>query len=498
MTVNPRVNPKKLRPYDEPPKRRRTLIPDGPDTAAAGFFIVAALWLAMATALGALAIGLRIVTFEIKAPIGIFDLAFELNERRVEYAFVNATVYGWLSNVGFAAIAFITPRLTGHRLAMEKMLLLALLAWNGALALGMVLLYFLDINPHSPLTAFPWFVDGGLATGALIVAGSFVLTAASSLRTGYVSLWFIGVAILSLLGLMSLNAGLGIFEQFLNLDELPTALASAFFEAALPAMWLLGMSFSILYYVVPRTANQPLASGAAALLAWLTWLVFAPASALAALVDPSVPFIVTTLGGTATILLVVPALLTVGNLAATMSGRWTLLFGIGVAAFAAVSLVFLMGTSLLEAIGALRAVDARVSGTDWEDGVFIWATYGTFTLAAFALAEHAMPRILRRAWGGGLLSGAQLWLAFGGATIGGLALMGGGLAQAALIAGGATPDALSAELLIYRAIAFAGFGLVALSGIAMLVNMFLMYTTAEPAQYVAPVGSTSAPAAASH
>jgi cbb3-type cytochrome oxidase subunit 1 len=209
-----------------------------------------------------------------------------------------------------------------------------------------------------------------------------------------------------------------------------------------------------------------------------------------------VPFIVTTLGGTTAILMIVPALLTVGNLAATMSGRWSLLFGIGVAAMAAVSLVFLTGTSLLEAIGALRAVDARVSGTDWEDGVFVWAMYGTFTLAAFALAEHAMPRILRRAWGGGFLSGAQLWLAFGGATIAGLALMGGGLAQAALIASGATPDVLAAELLIYRVIGFAGFGLVALAGLAMLVNMFLLYTTAEPAQYAAPVGSASA--AASH
>jgi cytochrome c oxidase cbb3-type subunit I len=496
VTVNSRVNPKKLRPYDEPPKRRRMLIPDGPDTAAGGFFIVAALWLALATALGVLAIAMRVVTFEVKAPIGIFDLAFELNERRVDYAFVNATVYGWLSNAGFAAIAFITPRLVGRRLAMEKLLLLGLLAWNGALALGILLLYFLDIDPHAPLTAFPWFVDGGLATGALIVAGSFVLTAASSLRTGYVSLWFIGVAILSLLGLMSLNAGLGIFEQFLGLEALPTALASAFFERALPALWLLGMAFGILHYVVPRTVNQPLASGAAALLAWLTWLVFAPASALAALVDPSVPFIVTTLGGTTAILMIVPALLTVGNLAATMSGRWSLLFGIGVAAMAAVSLVFLTGTSLLEAIGALRAVDARVSGTDWEDGVFVWAMYGTFTLAAFALAEHAMPRILRRAWGGGFLSGAQLWLAFGGATIAGLALMGGGLAQAALIASGATPDVLAAELLIYRVIGFAGFGLVALAGLAMLVNMFLLYTTAEPAQYAAPVGSASA--AASH
>ena len=136
-------------------------------------------------------------------------------------------------------------------------------------------------------------------------------------------------------------------------------------------------------------------------------------------------------------------------------------------------------------------------GTDWEDGVFIWTMYGAFTLATFALAEHAMPRILRRAWGGGFLSGAQLWLAFGGATISGLALMGGGLAQGALIASGATPDVLSAELLIYRFIAFAGFGLVALAGLAMLVNMFLLYTTAEPAQYVAPVGTTT-PVAASH
>ena len=40
-----------------------------------------------------------------------------------------------------------------------------------------------------------------------------------------------------------------------------TALASAFFEVALPALWLLGMAFAVLYYVVPRTANQPLASG---------------------------------------------------------------------------------------------------------------------------------------------------------------------------------------------------------------------------------------------
>ena len=34
--------------------------------------------------------------------------------QRVDVAFVNATVYGWLTNAGFAAIAFMTPRLLGR------------------------------------------------------------------------------------------------------------------------------------------------------------------------------------------------------------------------------------------------------------------------------------------------------------------------------------------------------------------------------------------------
>jgi cbb3-type cytochrome oxidase subunit 1 len=491
MTVNPRVNPKKLRPYDQPPKRRRTLIPDAPDSAATGFLIAAALWLALAGGLGVLAIGMRIISIEFSFPL-LFGFEFELNERRVEYAFVNATVYGWLSNAGFAAVAFMTPRLLGRRLEMEKLLSLGLVAWNMALLGGLALLYVLDLGPHSALTAFPWFVDGGLATGAFIVTAAFAVTAATSLRAGYVSLWFAAVALLSLLGLLSVNAGLGLVETFLGLDPLPAALASAFIERATATLWLLGMAYAVLHYIVPRAIGQPLASGGVAMLTWLTWLALAPVSALAVLVDPSVPFIFTTLGVVATMLLIVPAALAVGNLVATMQGRWTLLFGTGAAALAIVALAFLLGTSLLEAIGVLPGVDALVGGTEWHAGVWMWGMYGAFTLAAFSLAGHALPRMLRRSWRGGFLSGAQLWLTFGGATIAGLALMGTGLAEGSLLAQGTPPDALGAELMIYRAIALAGFGLVALAGLAMLTSIFLMYTTARPIDYAAPGQATAA------
>ena len=494
MTVN--RNPKKSRPYDQPPKRRRSLIPGGPDSAATGLFVAAAVWLAVATGIGALAIGMQLSPFELSVPLGLFDLSFELDGRRVEAAFVNATVFGWLSNAGFAAIAFMTPRLVGRQLAGERLVTLGMLAWNLALAGGIAGLYVFDLGPNAPLSAMLWLFDGGLAFGALIITGSFLATVGAGIRTAYVSTWFAGIALLSLLGMTGINATIGLAELFIELPELTVALISVFVERAITTLWLLGVAYATLHYVVPRATGQPLASAGLGLLAWVTWLAMAPLSALGALQDPIIPYFVTLLGSVGTILLLVPAALTTVNLALSMRGRWSLLFGAGALAFAATALAFLLAVSMLEALGALRSVDASVSGTEWELGVFIWAAYGAFTMAAFAIAEHALPRILRRAWGGGVLASAQLWLAFGGATLAGLALMGGGLAEGSMLATGATPEDMDAALVLYRVPAFLGLGMVALAGLAMLVNLFLMYTSGEPADYTVP-GQT-ATAAAGH
>jgi cbb3-type cytochrome oxidase subunit 1 len=209
-----------------------------------------------------------------------------------------------------------------------------------------------------------------------------------------------------------------------------------------------------------------------------------------------VPFVITSLGHVGTMLLIVPASLAVVNLAQTVTGRWGLLFGTGSIALAAVSLAFLLAVSLLDAIGSLRSVQMLVGGTDWTRGVFIWGAFGCFTMAAFALADHALPRLLRRSWSGGLLPAAQLWLAFGGATLAGLALMGGGMAEGSLRAAGTAPDAIAAGVIAYRAIALLGVGMVALAALAFLVNLFLLYTAGEVVEYVVP--GQPAAAAAGH
>ena len=184
-------------------------------------------------------------------------------------------------------------------------------------------------------------------------------------------------------------------------------LASVFIQRATVTMWLLGMAYATLHYVVPRAVLQPLASGGVALLTFLTWLALAPASALATLVDVSVPVPRHHRSARSPRWRCSsPPRWRSATWLATMQGRWSVLFGTGAGALAAVSLVFLLGTSLLESIGALREVRAFVGRTDWVSGLFIWSAFGTFTFAALALGDHAMPRILKRAWGGGMASAA--------------------------------------------------------------------------------------------
>jgi cbb3-type cytochrome oxidase subunit 1 len=231
------------------------------------------------------------------------------------------------------------------------------------------------------------------------------------------------------------------------------------------------------------------------MLGWLLWLGFGTLAPLASLVDTSVPFAITQLGNVATFLLVLPAFLVVANLLQTMTGRWTLILSPGTIPFAFVALVFLVATSMLEAIGALGSVRALVGGTQWVVGVRLFALLGTTTLAFLALADHAFPRLLRRDWSGTLLAEATLWATFSGAALAGLALIAGGIAQGSLLLDGATAEAIGNTLFWFRLALGAGLGLVALAALTATLNVFLMYTGARRADYVvigeaavAPVG----------
>jgi cytochrome c oxidase cbb3-type subunit 1 len=483
------VNPKKLRPYDEPPRVRRPLIPSRPDSAATAFLVVGVLWLLVATGLGAIwALMLSFpdqlrFTTEVQLPI-IGALPIELSDATVFSAFMDALVFGWLSNVAFAALLFITPRVTGARLVGEQMAWGGMALWNLGVASVVAIAYLPALSTGGRLALLGVLVNGLLLLALLNVNAAFWRTLlASRKRLPYVSIWFFGLALLAFMGAVALSAAGQAAAIFINLDPTAVALVRAFAARIIATYWILGAALGTLFYVVPRATLNALSSGGMAMAAWLLWAGLSGISGLGALVDPSVPFVVTSIGNVGTILLVAPVFLAVGTLAMTMHGRWAMALNAGTSAFALSSLAFLLATALLEAIGALRSVQELVRGTEWTIGVVIFSTLGSATFAFFAFIDHAAPRMFRRDWADTLLTDGQLWAGFAGATLGGLALIGAGLAHGSLMHEGAPPEQVSATLLWFRLVAAGGLGLAALGAVCVVGTLFLMYTTARRAEY---------------
>jgi len=482
------VNPKKLRPYDQPPRRRRSLIPQAPDSAALAFLVVAALWLLVAAGLGATWIGGLLfpaqLTFQFEIPLPIIGaLPIDISPQTDGAAFANALVYGWLSNAALGAILFITPRISGVRLVGERTAFLAMVAWNLAVAGGLSSVYLPSVAQVGRLAEFAIPFDGLMLLGLLMVNVVFWRTVMAARRLPYVSIWFFGIALLAVMGTYALAAAATAGAQLISLDATPVALLVGFAGRAIETYWVLVVALGTLFYVGPRATGNPLASAAMAMLAWVLWAGLSGVSALGALVDTSIPFWVTMLGNVGTMLLVAPVFLSVATLALTIQRRWTLVLSAGSIAFAVIAMAFLLATSLLEAIGSLRTVQGLVRGTEWPIGVWAFGSLGTATFAAFALFDHAAPRLLRRDWGGSVLTDAQLWAGFAGAALTGLALMAGGLAHGSLLQQAAQPDEITNTLRWFLMVAGGGMSLVALGSAALLGTLFLMYTTARKASY---------------
>ncbi|HET7140879.1 MAG TPA: cbb3-type cytochrome c oxidase subunit I [Candidatus Limnocylindria bacterium] len=479
------ANLKKLRPYDQAPRTRRELVPNAPDSAATLWLAVAVVWFVVATGLGALWLLQEIFpqatfTWHAAFPFNL-KIWVVLQPDRMLAGFVNAVVYGWLTNAAIGAIWFITPRVTGRPLVSNLGANVALGLWNLAVLLGLATIFMGILPDHGLLSEFTLPVDALGVLAILMVNGVFWGSVARGLGPStYISVLYFGIGLLAFLGLFTLNAAL---ELITFADPWPLLLNDAY-ARALEAYWLLGAAVGTLYYVVPRASGNPLYSGGLALLGWLTWLVLSIVAALAALVDPSVPYLLTTLGSVGTMLLLLPAFLVTANLLLTLRGRWSLLLRFGGLSMALIALAFLVMATIIQAIGGLRSVIAYTGATEWAVGALVYTGLGTYTFAFLALGAHAFPRLLRRASGFGSLTDAAQWLTFAGVAIAGAGLMFSGIAHGSLLAQAAGPDVIASTLVWFRLGAVAGMGLLALGALAFLLDLFLMYTAGEPAVYV--------------
>src|SRR5207247_357197 len=96
------VNPKKLRPYDQPPRVREPIIPSQPDAAATTYLVAAVLWFGVAAGLGTLWAVQQIfpgpLSLKTELPTFRGTLTFDFGPATLSAGFWNALIYGWLTN----------------------------------------------------------------------------------------------------------------------------------------------------------------------------------------------------------------------------------------------------------------------------------------------------------------------------------------------------------------------------------------------------------------
>ena len=476
---------RKLRPYTEPPRPRRGLIPGSPDSAAIGFLVMAALWLAAATGMGAL------LAAQLILPDVIGGFA-PVSYGRLQPAFLNALVFGWLTNAAIGSILYITPRLTGRRLFSERLGNLSLGIWNLLGVAPGVSLILLGWTEGRGLAEFIKPVDVAVVLVFILLNVNFWATVASRVdRALYVSLWYFAAALLAfpiiyIVGNVPAMAG--------SVD----ALLNAYYVRSLEGYWLLATAVGVLYYVLPRVLDDVLYSEGLAALGFWSFVALFGLSGAQGLVWGPVPYWLQTLSIVASVLLLVPAFAVVANLLLTLRGRWALLVTNPTVQYAVVAVAFLLVTVLLEAILPLRSVSSLVGLTDWLSGVFTIAALGAYSFAFYALMAYAMPRLLRRVPLVRATGRVHLWASFSGTAIAGLTLIAAGLVKGSLFAEGVAFGEVSTAMTPLYATAAAGFGLIGLGALALLVDLFLMYTSGRLVGYEVPTGAAAAPAATTH
>jgi len=485
-------NLKRLRPYEQPPRPRRHLLPSGPDSAAMGFFGFGALWLVTATGIGTFA-ALQLAMSEFQLVVALpFGLSFEFTPATVAAGFRHTFVWGWLTNAALGAVFFVTPRLTGRPLAHLRMGVVGMITWNVGFAAGLTLLYIPALADTGTLTAFPLPVNLVLLLGLVLVNMSF-WTSVRGTERPFVGLAWFGVAMLVLFVLTAAATVIGPLE----LSPTVEALVEAMWVRGVSLLWVLGVAIGALHYLIPRLTGQPLASGSLAWFGLGSWLILGVVSCFGAAVHPSVPYALVSAGNAATLLLLVPATAIIGNLTMTLRGRWALVLSPGPMALAVASLTFLGGSVLLAGVGSLRGVQASVALTEWPFGLAAFALGGAATIGLLAIGEHAWPRILHRSHGEGLVAYLVTWTAVGGAAVAGVALMAAGLFHVDMVAEGMPPGEISANLLLLHLVAWAGLGLLGLAAVGHALSAYLLAAHGRPVRTTTP-GAAPVAAPAGH
>jgi cytochrome c oxidase cbb3-type subunit 1 len=325
---------------------------------------------------------------------------------RARTAHLNSVVYGWSTNAGFAVAFWLMARLSRARLRHGGLLITAACLWNLGVTIGIIGILAGDS------TSIEWLEIPPYATPLLFVAYALVgVWAIITFRFRksehvYVSQWYLLAALFWFPWLYSVAQIMLIFEPARGTVQ---ALVNWWYAHNVLGLWFTPIGLAAIYYFIPKVLGKPIYSYYLSVLGFWSLAIFYNWAGVHHLIGGPVPAWVISAGIAASLMMIIPVVVTAINHHFTMVGSFGALRYSPTLRFVVFGAVNYTLVSLTGSAMAIRVVNETTHFTHFTVAHAHEGMYGFFTMVMFGSIYYIMPRLLLKEWPSARLIRIHFW-----------------------------------------------------------------------------------------
>jgi len=319
---------------------------------------------------------------------------------RVWPAAIDALVYGWASTAGLGLAVWLLARMSREPVCAPAALMTAVVFWNLGVAIGLTGI-FLGDSTGVELLEFPayasWVLWLAYALFALWAVATYLgrrpghdhIAQAWVLVALFAFPWLYATGSI-LLGSGHPLPGSGVVQEVIG----------AWYVHGIYTLWLAPLGLGLLYYLIPKVSGISIRYGSKAKIAFWTWLIFAPWTAVHDLVGGPFPAETVTIGLILSGLIFIPvALIGMGLISTAFAAEERQGHHGGVVfPFLVLAAVAFVLAGLSEQLLSIRSANELLRFTMFREcNCFLWV-YGFFSFVVFGSIYYIVPRLLDFGW----------------------------------------------------------------------------------------------------
>jgi cytochrome c oxidase cbb3-type subunit 1 len=341
---------------------------------------------------------------------------------RIWPAALDAMVYGWASTAGIGLAIWLLARTSRAVVRAPGLLITGILFWNLGVAMGLTGI-FLGGGNSVELLEFPDYASWVLWLAYALIAVSAVATylvrkpGSDHIAQAWLLVALFAFPWLYATGSILLGSGLEAPSSVVHPHvaaswafPLPGSgvmqgLLAAWYVHGIFTLWLAPLALALLYYLIPKMSGLNIEYASKAPIAFWTWIIFAPWTAVHDLVGGPFPADTVTVGLIFSGLIFIPVALIGLNLVGTAADgeKKQGHHGGVVFPFLTLAAVVFVAAGISEQILSIRSANQVLRFTMFREcNTFLWV-YGFFSFTAFGAMYYIVPRLLDFGWRSALL-----------------------------------------------------------------------------------------------